>query len=68
MELTMSDTYLDWVTGNTRTKWWHDSAEAAELDLGLKRGAIGHKSISYEPGVNQGQAIVGFRDRSGACP
>lgn len=37
----MSDTYLDWVTGCTRTKWWHDSAEAAELDLGLKRGAIG---------------------------
>src|ERR1039458_3783815 len=37
----MSGTYLDWVAGNTRTKWWHDSAEAAELDLGLKRGAIG---------------------------
>jgi transaldolase len=37
----MSGTYLDWVTGGTRTRWWHDSAEAAELDLGLKRGAIG---------------------------
>jgi transaldolase len=37
----MSDTYLDWVIRNTRTGWWHDSAEAAELDLGLQRGAIG---------------------------
>jgi len=37
----MNDTYLNWVIERTRTKWWHDSAEAAELDLGLKRGAIG---------------------------
>jgi transaldolase len=36
-----SNTYLDWVMRNTPTKWWHDSAEAAELDLGLKRGAVG---------------------------
>jgi transaldolase len=34
-------TYLDWVIGGTRTKWWHDSADLAELDVGLKRGAIG---------------------------
>ena len=34
-------TYLSWVTGNTSTKWWHDSAESAELDRGLERGAIG---------------------------
>src|SRR5438045_1742444 len=34
-------TYLDWVINSTRTKWWHDSAEEAELDLGLERGAIG---------------------------
>jgi len=38
---TMSGSYLDWVTGATRTGWWHDSAEAAELELGLDRGAIG---------------------------
>jgi transaldolase len=37
----VNTTYLDWVIENTRTKWWHDSAEAAELELGLKRGAIG---------------------------
>ena len=34
-------TYLDWVMGETRTKWWHDSADPAELKVGLKRGAIG---------------------------
>src|ERR1041385_9463654 len=37
----VKDTYLAWVIQNTRTEWWHDSAEAAELDLGLERGAIG---------------------------
>ena len=34
-------TYLDWVVNNTRTKWWHDSAESAELKIGLERGAVG---------------------------
>ena len=34
-------TYLSWVIENTATKWWHDSAEAAELGRGLERGAIG---------------------------
>ena len=37
----MNNTYLNWVIEKTRTKWWHDSAEEAELDLGLERGAIG---------------------------
>ncbi len=37
----MDDSYLAWLLANTPTKWWHDSAEAAELDLGLRRGAIG---------------------------
>ena len=36
-----NDTYLNWVIKNTPTQWWHDSAEAAELQLGLERGAIG---------------------------
>ena len=35
------NTYLEWVLKNTSTKWWHDSAEAGELQLGLQRGAIG---------------------------
>jgi len=33
--------YLDWVVEHTATKWWHDSADPAELNLGLQRGAIG---------------------------
>jgi transaldolase len=37
----MPDTYLNWVIENTKTSWWHDSAEAAELALGLERGAVG---------------------------
>jgi len=40
-------TYLDWVISNTRTQWWHDSAEAAELALGLDRGAIGVTTNPY---------------------
>jgi transaldolase len=40
-EIMPNQTYLDWVIHHTSTKWWHDSAEAAELELGLQRGAIG---------------------------
>jgi transaldolase len=36
-----SNTYLSWVIENTKTAWWHDSADDAELDRGLARGAIG---------------------------
>jgi len=37
----VSHTYLDWVIDNTPTRWWHDSADEAELDLGLQRRAVG---------------------------
>jgi transaldolase len=37
----VTDTYLSWVIKNTRTKWWHDSADEAELNTGLSRGAVG---------------------------
>jgi transaldolase len=40
-------TYLEWVIRNTRTQWWHDSAEVAELALGLERGAIGVTTNPY---------------------
>jgi transaldolase len=40
-DTTVDNTYLNWVMEHTSTKWWHDSAEEAELDLGLKRGAAG---------------------------
>jgi transaldolase len=35
------NTYLNWVSENTKTKWWHDSAEANELQLGIQRGCVG---------------------------
>ena len=34
-------TYLDWLRRDTPTRWWHDSADPAELDLALDRGACG---------------------------
>ncbi len=37
----MNNSYLKWVIDNTPTQWWHDSADPAELDLGLQRGAVG---------------------------
>lgn len=37
----MGSSYLEWVSTQTRTKWWNDSADPAELDLALRRGAIG---------------------------
>jgi len=33
--------YLYWAIKNTRTKWWHDSAEPDELKRGIKHGAVG---------------------------
>ena len=33
--------YLTWLIENTATRWWHDSADPAELDTGLARGAVG---------------------------
>jgi transaldolase len=33
--------YLSWAIKNTKTVWWHDSAEPAELKIGIDRGAVG---------------------------
>jgi transaldolase len=33
--------YLDWVVRHTPTRWWHDSADPAELATALERGAVG---------------------------
>ncbi len=33
--------YFHWLLAETKTTWWHDSADPAELDRGLARGAIG---------------------------
>ncbi len=35
------DTYLNWVITNTKTSWWHDSADVDELAYGLQHGAVG---------------------------
>jgi len=32
---------MDWLIADTPTAWWHDSADPSELDVGLRRGAIG---------------------------
>ena len=36
-----SDTYLNWIAEKTKTTWWNDSADPAELQLALDRGAVG---------------------------
>ncbi len=35
------DTYLTWLSRETKTAWWHDSADPAELQQGLERGCVG---------------------------
>ncbi len=35
------DTYLNWVLTNTKTTWWHDSADTGELAYALEHGATG---------------------------
>jgi transaldolase len=37
----MKQPYLQWLIDNTKTTWWHDSADPAELARGIQRGAIG---------------------------
>lgn len=37
----MTQDYLRWAISKTKTTWWHDSADPAELKRGLERGAIG---------------------------
>ena len=37
----MKQNYLRWAIDNTKTVWWHDSADPAELKLGIERGAVG---------------------------
>ena len=54
----MDNTYLRWVIENTPTQWWHDSADPAELIVGLERGAIG---VTTNP-VLASAAIRKYRD------
>jgi len=36
-----NNTYLNWLAAETKTMWWHDSADPKELQIGLDRGAVG---------------------------
>lgn len=33
--------YLEWLTQETKTRWWHDSAIPAEMDEAIENGALG---------------------------
>jgi transaldolase len=55
-------TYLDWVVEQTATRWWHDSADPGELELGLRRGASG---VTTNP-VLAATAVKNNRERWGA--
>lgn len=33
--------YLRWLAENTKSSWWHDSADPQELDEALRNGAVG---------------------------
>ena len=33
--------YLKWLSGNTDTVWWHDSADPDEIAIGIANGAVG---------------------------
>ncbi len=35
------DTYLNWAITNTKTTWWHDSADTDELAYALVHGCVG---------------------------
>src|SRR4030042_2053451 len=39
--------YLQWAIENTKTVWWHDSAEPDEVQRGIRRGAIGATTNPY---------------------
>jgi transaldolase len=55
-------TYLEWVVEQTATRWWHDSADPGELELGLRRGASG---VTTNP-VLAATAVKNNRERWGA--
>ncbi|HUZ17785.1 MAG TPA: transaldolase family protein [Spirochaetia bacterium] len=38
----MSQTnYLQWLSSSTKTAWWHDSGDPAELESAIRNGAVG---------------------------
>lgn len=59
-----NDNYLLWVANQTPTAWWHDSADPAELKVGLERGAVG---VTTNPVLTY-TALVDNPDRWGDLP
>jgi transaldolase len=55
-------TYLEWVLENTNTVWWHDSADPAELRLGLERGAIGVTTNPFLSAVTLAKSRAAWTD------
>jgi transaldolase len=53
--------YLQWLSAETRTAWWHDSGDPAELDAAMENGAVG---VTTNP-VLCAQALTKNRDRWG---
>ena len=41
--------YLQWLTKETPTKFWHDSAIPDEIDAATENGALG---VTTNPGFN----------------
>jgi transaldolase len=37
----MSNAYLKWLSGETRSFWWHDSADLGSMDEAIANGATG---------------------------
>jgi transaldolase len=55
-----TDTYLTWLGENTKTSWWHDSADPTELQRGLDRGAVGVTTNPYLANVALAKNRVAF--------
>ncbi len=43
----MQQDYLNWAVANTKTAWWHDSADPAELAAAIGNGAVGATTNPY---------------------
>jgi transaldolase len=50
--------YLQWLSSNTSTTWWHDSGDPCELQHALANGAVG---VTTNP-VLSAQALAGNRE------
>lgn len=66
--------YLQWLTRETPTKFWHDSAIPGEIDAAIENGALGvttnpvltYKTLQAVPGFWQPQVDQLPKDLSGA--